>query len=502
MPAAASPEPSGGVKGRSAASGTPILVAVIVAVVSYGLMQTMLVPTVGVLQHSLNAGPAAVSWAVLSATLLSSAILTPLISRLGDGHGKRRVMLTVLVVYLVATLGGALSWDIGALIAFRAAQGVSLSLLPLAFGIVRESMPAVRVPGALGLTSAVVGGSAGIALLGGGLITDLAGWRWLFVAGAAMIVAALVLVWRNVPESPERTSIRLDWPGMLSLSAGLLMALLGLTQGASWGWGSPTVIVLLVGGPAVLALFLWIESRVPHPLFPPFLLVRRPIAAVHAIAFLIGANQFVFYVLVPRFAQTPPGSGGLADYGFGMSVTGAALVMLPGTVVMLPANALAARVEARWGRVAAPALGMLTAAAGAVALALAHARVWQFVVFVVVLSVGWGLVMSSLPRLVGGTAPPEHTAGANGVNTVARTVGGAVGSQVAAAVLATMTVPGTEAPAPPGYTASFLIAAGAAMFGAALVPLLRRRVRAPGEAAPAGSPTAPAAPATGTLGGP
>ncbi|NEA40848.1 MFS transporter, partial [Streptomyces sp. SID11385] len=104
----------------------------------------MLVPTLGVLQRALHTTPAAASWAVVSAPLLGSAVLTPVMSRLGDAHGRRRVLLSVLGVHLLATVGGALAWNIGALIAFRGVQGISLALLPLSFGLVREALPARR----------------------------------------------------------------------------------------------------------------------------------------------------------------------------------------------------------------------------------------------------------------------------------------------------------------------------------------------------------------------
>src|SRR6266568_3468017 len=110
------------------------MTALAIGVLSYALMQTMLVPTIGVLQHALHTTATAATWAVLSAPLLTSAILTPLCARLGDRYGRRRTLLAVLALYLIATLVALSAPHVGVLIAARAGQGISMAVLPLAFG--------------------------------------------------------------------------------------------------------------------------------------------------------------------------------------------------------------------------------------------------------------------------------------------------------------------------------------------------------------------------------
>ncbi|WP_084211086.1 MFS transporter [Pseudonocardia acaciae] len=381
---------------RIVARSGPVLTALGVVVLSYGLLQTMLVPTVGVLQRALRTGVGPASWAVLTAPLLASVVLTPLVSRLADRCGARRVLLASLAVYLVGTVGAGLAPGIEVLIGFRAVQGIGLALVPLSFVLVRATLPAGRVPFGLALTAGLVTGSAGAGLLVGGLLADLLSWRWIFVLGSALVALALLLTVLFVPTDRPR-------------------------------------------GPSI----------------PAGGLLSRPLVVAHAGALLLGVNQFLCYVLVPRLAQLPASAG-----GFGTTVTGAALILLPGTLVTIPASWAAEPLARRYRLTAPLALGLLLAGGSGVALALGHGRAWQVVLGYLACSVGYGLAMAGLPRLVNHASPAAHSGSANGANTVARVLGGAAGSQLA--VLA------VQLPGAGGFVTGFLLAAGAAGLGALL----------------------------------
>lgn len=382
-----------------------VLLALVFVVLSYGLMQTMLVPTIAVLQRELATDVAGASWAVLTAMLLASVLLTPLAGVLGDRYGKRRVLLVSLAVYLVGTTGAGLAPTIGVLIGFRAVQGIGLALLPLTFALIRDVLPAERVPFGLSLTAGLVGGTAGAGLLVGGLLADRLCWRWIFVFGAVLVAAGYLLTLAFVP--PDR---RPGHPVRVRRGAG-------------------------------------------RSGFAPGLLANRALVIVHLCALLLGVHQFVAYSLLPRLAVLPP-----AEHGFGTTVTGAALILLPGTLVVLPASWATGPLE-RWLGVRAPLpLGLAVAAVGSGLLAAWHGRVWQAVAWYAVCSVGYGLVMAALPRLVNLVTPASHSGGANGANTVARVLGGALGSQLAAAVAVT----GVS-----GFPPAFLLATASAALGTA-----------------------------------
>lgn len=455
----------------------PLLWALSFVVLSFGVMQTMLVPSIGVLQREFDTTAAAASWAVLSATMLVSAIVTPLIGRLGDRFGKRRVLLWSLWVYLAGTVGAIFAPNLALLIGFRAVQGIGLALLPLTFAIVREALPARYVPFGLGLTSGLVGGTAGLGLLIGGTLVDYSSWRWLFVVCAGVVVVAVVLTIRFVPESSSRAAGGIDIAGTLVLAAGLVALLLGITQGAAWGWFSPAVLGLFAAAIAILALFVVIEKRRAHPVIDIGLLTHRPLLIAHLGALALGINQFLFYVLLPRLSQLPNGLPPEAvqwvTYGFATTVTGAALIVLPGTLMTLPASWSANRVERGFGMRAPLVLGLGLAAVAATLMAVAHGQIWQLVVFNMVASAGHGFAMAALPRLVNAATEPTQSASANGINTVSRILGGAVGTQIASAMLTTVTIDSTPYPAEWGFTLAFILAAVVGAAGALLGPLAR-----------------------------
>jgi MFS family permease len=252
------------------------LAALVLAALSYGLQQTMVLPALPALQHDLHTTTTWSTW-IFTGFLLSSAVLTPLIGKLGDQHGKERLLAISLVIFLAGCIGAASAWDIWSLIGFRILQGAGGAVFPLSFAIVSDEFPREKTGQAIGTISAVFGASGGLGLPLSGLIVDHLSWRWLFVIAAVVVAAATVAVIAVVPESPIKTPSRLDLPGAALLTFVLVAFLLAISEGQRWGWGSARTLGLLGAAAVALAVWIPVELRVPEPLVDMRVMAERTV---------------------------------------------------------------------------------------------------------------------------------------------------------------------------------------------------------------------------------
>lgn len=220
------------------------------------VMQTVVVPLLPDLPRLTGSSAGTVSWMV-TATLLSGAVLTPVLGRAGDMYGKRKVLASALVLMTVGSVMCALSSDIVVLIAARALQGAAASVVPLSISILRDELPPERRGSAVALMSSTVGIGAALGLPLAALVVQYADWHTMFWLTGALGALGVTAVWWAVKESPVRQPGRFDIPGTLGLAVGLVCLLLGVSQGGQWGWGSARVVGLFLGAVVVLALWWW-----------------------------------------------------------------------------------------------------------------------------------------------------------------------------------------------------------------------------------------------------
>ncbi|MCK9904518.1 MFS transporter [Parafrankia colletiae] len=470
------------------------MAVLVMAATAFSIAQTTVVPGVGALTEALHTTPANVSW-VFSAYLIAAAILTPIMGRLGDMFGRRRLLIVALLLFAVGSVAAALAGSIWLVVAARVLQASGGGIFPLCFGIIRETFPERRQPGAIGLIAAIAGIGAGAGLLVGGLLLDHASWRWIFWIGAIMSGAAAVGALR-LRESGTRTPGRIDLPGALLLAVGLTTPLVALTQTSSWGWGSPRTLGLMAAGLAILVCFGLFERRVAEPLVDMRVLGRPVILATNFATLLAGSCMFGAFVLVPQIAQAPESVG----YGFGLDATGAGLLLLPASVAMLLIGANAGRVSLRLGARKPLMGGFLFAAAGLALLATNHGSEGVVIATTCVVFIGIGLSMSVVPNIIVVSAPADATGQATGVNALVRSVGAALGSQVVATLLAASETADHPLPTDGAFTRAFWLATGAATCAALAAVLIPRHRPAPNvdvtSVPPADSGADPAAAAT------
>ena len=439
-----------------------------IAALSYALAQTTLIPALGTLSEDLHTSTSSVAW-VLTAYLVAAAVFTPVMGRLGDMFGKRRMLVIALAVFGVGSIISALGTSLEVIVAGRVLQGIGGGIFPLCFGIIRDEFPADRVSGSIGLISATAGIGGGAGLILGGLIIDNASYHLIFWLGAAMAGLAAISTMLFIHESPLRTPGRVDIRGALVLGLGLIMPLLGVSQANSWGWTDPRVLGLVAAGAVVLALWVKLQRRTEQPLADIDALSKPPVLVTNLTTVLVGFGMFNSFILIPEIAQAPTSSG----YGFGVDATGAGLIMLPGALTMLVAGPLSGSLGNRVGNKIPLAIGSLLSSLGLVLLAVDHGSQLSLILYNVILSLGIGFAFAAMPNLIVEAVPQAQTGEATGFNALVRSVGSSLGTQVAAAIVAGTVVTSTGLPTDDGLTTAFLVGAGVtavATVAALLIP--------------------------------
>ena len=432
---------------------------------TFSLLQSLVSPVLALLQHSLHTSQNTVTW-VLTAYLLSASVCTPILGRVGDMIGKKKVLVAVLAVLALGSILAALATSITVMIVARVVQGVGGGLIPLAFGIIRDEFPREKVASAVGAIAGLlaVGGGLGLALAGP--IVEFLDYHWLFwIPGAAMAAAAVATQYL-VPESPIRTPGRISWLASILLSAWLVALLVAVSQAPAWGWASAWVIGLLAGSVLLAACWVAVELRSRQPLIDMRMMRIPAVWATNLVALLFGFGMYSVLGFLPEFLQTPASSG----YGFGASITESGLIVLPMSASLFFFGVVSGRLADRFSAKAVLVSGSALSVLPLSIMAFAHGRIWEVAVATLLLGAGFGLAFAAMSNIIVDAVPSTQTGVASGMNANIRTIGGSVG----AAVMASVVTSGTLAdglPKESGYTAGFATLAGALLL-AALAGLL------------------------------
>ncbi|MGH3487678.1 MAG: MFS transporter [Actinopolymorphaceae bacterium] len=360
---------------------------------------------------------------VISAYAVASSGFLLFGGRAADLLGRRRILLTGLAFYAVASLVGGFATGPEILLAARALQGLggalvfptTLALINTMFAEGNERNRALGVWGGAGAAGLVIG------VLAGGLLTSAFGWESVFFANVALAGVVLLLTLAViVPDQKRDRTRRFDLPGALSVTAGVTLVVFALVQGPGLGWTSPAIIASAVIGLVLVAGFTVIERRSPDPLMPPRLLANRNLTTAVFIAFMFMATfGSVLYFLSVYFQDV---------LGYDALETGIGF-LIP-TAVVVAGSAMAGQLVTRFGLrrtlVAALAIGTL----GAVLLGLTISPNGSYVALIpglVALSVGDGVVFTTM-FIAAATGVPDRDQGiASGIASTGSGIGAAVG---------------------------------------------------------------------------
>jgi MFS family permease len=441
------------VKESRAAALAPVLVLTTLVSSIISALGAPLIPTIA---HDFHDSLGAAQWS-LTVGLLSGAVCSPIMGRLGDGPRRRATIIGGLAVVTLGGVVAALAPGIVVLIIGRALQGVGLGLVPLAMATARDHMPRERVAPMIGLLSVSAAAGVGVGYPISGLIADWMGlsgayWFGAIVSGLTLLCAVAIIPPTN---HDSHRPPPLDVIGSVLLAMALVALLVAVAQGAEWGWGSPAILGLLAAGLVLFAVWIPQQLRTEAPLVNLRLLRHPAVLTGDVCAMVLGIAMYMALSAGTQFVQLPRSGG----FGFSASVVVAGLILIPMSAFMLLGSRALPTLVDHFGFRTLLTVGCLIVAASCVFFALFHGGLWESFIMMGILGIGLGTTFAAIPGLIVRSVPQSETGSAMGFYQVVRYVGFSLGSAVTASIVTSHTSSSTGQPALAGYTTVFWAAA-------------------------------------------
>lgn len=401
------------------------------------------------IQSDLDATPAMLEWTV-NAYVLSFAVLILLGGKLGDRFGRRRMFLVGLVIFIAMSAACALAPSAEVLVAFRAGQGVGGALMnPLTLSILVAAFPRRELGTAIGIWAGISALALAIGPLLGGLLAEHVGWASIFWINVPIGVVGIAVTLAAVAESRDPGALRLDWPGVALVTAGLFCVVWGLIETTSHAWASPYTITFLTVGLVLLAAFVAWEGRADTPMLPLEFFRSRVFSSATVLVGFVGLSLFGVIYFITLYMQNVKG----------WSPAEAGVRSLPLTTMVILIGPLAGRLQKRFSPRRLMTVGMLLSAAGLLGLSRleytsGYNAIWPYYIL---MGVGLAVTMPTTSSIAMASVDPDRSGIASGVINAARQVGAALGLAILGAVGATVasnTWADTLAPLPPAQRAA------------------------------------------------
>ncbi|RMB85926.1 MFS transporter [Streptomyces shenzhenensis] len=447
-----------------------VVATLALAGITAAIMQTLVTPLIAELPQILHTSSSNAAW-VITVTLLVAAVCVPVVGRLGDLVGKRRMLLVCAVPLIAGSVVCALSSSVVTMIIGRGLQGMGMGMLPLGIALLRDVVPMEKLSSSIALVSASMGIGGGLGLPLAAAVAQYADWRVLFWGSAGLAVVVAVLIWFLIPDVPAAAKgQRFDLPGAVGLGIALVSLLLAISKGADWGWGSATTLGLFAVAVVVLAAWGRWELRTGDPLIDLRTTARPRVLLTNLASVFVGFGMYASMLVMPQLLQFPAATG----YGLGQSMLAAGLWMAPGGIMMMIVSPLGGKLTNARGPKFTLVAGALVIAAGYGLSMPLMGTAWGLMLVGIVTSSGVGLAYGSMPALIMGSVPVSETAAANGFNTLMRSLGTSIGAAVIGVILAQMTTTmgGHTFASEAGFRTALLVGGGLALISAAIAAFI------------------------------
>ncbi|MGP8109931.1 MAG: MFS transporter [Thermoplasmata archaeon] len=426
-------------------------------------VETMVLPAFSNFESFFHVTDAStIAW-ILSAYLLVGVVVTPIFGKLGDLYGKKRILLVAMGVYAVAVSIAGFTPQIGAafglsrpnqiyvLIAVRAVQGIGMAMFPLGFAMLPEVFPPAQMGQAQGILSGMFATGAAAGLVGGGWIAQNYGWQLTYHTVIPIAIFVFLLAAVLIRESQVRLQRKIDFPGIVSLGVGLTLLMLGITEGAYWGWTNFSAVTLgsvpwgvpefLLLALAAFAFFFYWEPRAPSPVVSFQSLKERNVLISNINGVFVGMTMFLLFTVLIILGEYP-------SPGFGLTEFNAALVFIPAVLSMMFTGPFLGRAISRFGPKPIMILGFLLIIVGALGLLAFNRTVVSVAVFAIPVMVGNVAVLISMTNVIVLSVDPKTMGVQTGMNQTFRNLGSAIGPVLVTSILASYAFK----QGPPGFT--------------------------------------------------
>ena len=453
--------------------------------------ETMLLPAIPEIIEDFNIPYGTAAW-IFSAYLIVAAVMTPVAGRLSDLYGKKKVLLTLLIIYIAGLTAGGFADNISFLLATRIIQGVGLSAVPAAFSLLRDTFPPAKLATAIGVFGSAYSAGSVVGLLAGASIIQNFGWHATFLAIVPFSALVTLMIAKFVKDNSEldqsitakapeitsnknRLSFSIDIKGVLALSATITSFLFALTliQIGVSSENLPQIVATFIASAISLSVFVLLERRIVPPFLDLRLLRHKILLTSYILLIATGITMFMIYPSVVQLVRSP------VPLGFGGDSVDAANVQLPFMIMFLVFASITPFIINRIGSIKPTIIGGIISLIGALALLTFHSTEFAVSANLAIIASGLSLTMTATWNMVVSSSPKEFTGISVGVGALLLFIGMAIGPALAGVYMENHeTVEGVEGsyPSPGSYNLVFLTAGllSAVSVGFALM-LIRRR---------------------------
>jgi MFS family permease len=418
------------------------LLGIIAIMVMYA--ETMLIPAIPDIITDLNISFGMSSW-ILTAYLISGAVMTPICASLSDIYGRKKILLIVVSIYLIGTTIAYFVSDIATFLIARSIQGIGISMFPIAFSIIRDCFPREKISIGQGVITSMFAAGAAVGFSIGGLIVHNYGWHFTFLTLIPLTVLFILLVWKYIDirkiekykqlnydinkDNAEILSTKVDIKGALSLSIAITCFLLALTlfeNNISDYTIQSVIILLFIISLSTIALFIIIERRTDQPLINFKLFSNRTILSANLLILIIGFTHFMIFQSIPILARNPE------PLGFGLDAVNTGNIQLPFAIIFVLFGPTSGIIISRMGSLKPIILGTIITSISFLFMLFFHTKEYYISVALAVFATGLSFTAIGAMNIIILFTPSNYIGRSTGLSVLIRILGSSVGPVIAA----------------------------------------------------------------------